>query len=91
VGNFGGPFTFNLLGEILLISSSIGVRLIMGVMVAGLSFFSAAYRLVLYASTQQGAKLTASRPLSPLERREIVMLFSHVWPIVGLIVIPAIL
>lgn len=91
MGNFGGPFTINLLGEILLISGSIGVRLLTGAAVAGLSFFSAAYRLVLYASTLQGPNLIASRPLAPMETRESVILFSHVWPIVLLILVPALL
>merc|ERR1711990_1143349 len=63
VANFGGPFTYNLLGEVILILA--------------LSFFSAAYRLILYSSTNQGQISTNNRILSYLTINEIFVLFSH--------------
>jgi hypothetical protein len=43
-----------------------------------LSFFSAAYRLILYSSTNQGQLRTRTSPLNYLTKSEIFILFSHV-------------
>lgn len=81
MANFGGPFTLNLLGEILLIIN-LG-RLNMGLLLRILliSFFSAAYRLVLYASTQQGKILVGTLSLNNMNSRELLVLASHIWPV----------
>lgn len=81
MANFGGPFTLNLLGEILLIIN-LG-RLNMGLLLRILliSFFSAAYRLVLYASTQQGKILVGTLRLNNMNSRELLVLVSHIWPV----------
>lgn len=52
--NFAGPFTLNLYAEILIICSAISLRAWSALSVSFLSFFSAAYRLLLYARRQQG-------------------------------------
>jgi len=72
VANFGGPFRYNLLGEILLIinlaqMSKLGLRII-----CFLSFFSAAYRLILYLRTQQGLSLSITRHYRNLVSRELL-------------------
>lgn len=91
VGNFGGPFTINLTGEIILIISALGVGPGLGVIVAGLSFFSAAYSLILYASTQQNSILGAGVPQKLFNCRESLVIFSHVWPIMIMCLCPLIL
>lgn len=83
--NFAGPFTLNLLGEIIMISRVISSAIIISIPVAFLAFFSAAYGLLLYTSTQQG--LPNSSSLSNLEilSREINLMLRHTSPILLLL------
>merc|ERR1712076_63206 len=64
VANFGGPFTYNLLGEVVLILN--------------FYLYSAAYSLILYSSTIQGQMSSINTSLISLIKSEIVILFSHV-------------
>ena len=81
MANFGGPFTINLLGEIILIINlSIAKKLLL-ISVLGLSFFSAGYRLILYSTTQQGQKNSGIQLGYKFEIREQLIIFSHSWPI----------
>lgn len=82
IANFGGPFTYNLLGEILLIVNLRTLTALLLRRVILISFFSAAYRLVLYSRTQQGAMFNYSYSLSNMCFRELLVLFSHVWPLI---------
>ena len=52
--NFAGPFTLNLLGEIYLIIRVVSISNLIIIPVALLSFFSAAYSLLLFTPTQHG-------------------------------------
>ena len=54
IANFGGPFTYNLLGEIILIINLNSIRSILLLIVLIISFFSATYRIILYSNLQQG-------------------------------------
>lgn len=78
VANFGGPFTYNLLGEILLIVNVGQLRIFLLVSICFLSFFSAAYSLILYSSTQQGQLINIGAMLLSLSNREIVFLLAHI-------------
>merc|ERR1712179_310307 len=78
ISNFGGPFTFNLLGEILLIIILSCIRNIRLVIILFLSFFFCPYRIILYRSTNQGQ---LSRNISSnkwLKQRELQILICHV-------------
>ena len=79
VANFGGPFTYNLLGEILLILnlSSLAINSLSAVLF--LSFFSAAYRLILYRSTNQGQTGNNNSALIKVRFSEMIILISHRW------------
>merc|ERR1712080_329530 len=90
VGNFGGPFTLNLVGEILLILRVINISFIFLPTVRFLRFFSAAYRLVLYRSTQQGVSSRSVLTLSFLSYRETLLIFRHSWLFLLLTVSPLI-
>ena len=79
VANFGGPFTYNLLGEVVLILNLSFISINSLIIILMLSFFSAAYRLILYSSTNQGQLRTRTSPLNYLTKSEIFILFSHVW------------
>jgi len=81
VANFGGPFTYNLLGEILLIINLGSICYFLLLRVCLLSFFSAAYRLVLYSSTQQGQTNNVGLHLLPVNTREVTAIVSHCWPL----------
>merc|ERR1711971_1262132 len=77
VANFGGPFTYNLLGEVILILNLSLISINRLLIVLALSFFSAAYSLILYSSTNQGQITSSNRPLTYFITREIFVLFSH--------------
>lgn len=84
VANFGGPFTFNLLGEILLIINLTQVTEIFLMSVCLLSFFSAAYSLILYSRAHQG-RLSGGSIMSTFSNaREDLILFRHIWPLLFL-------
>jgi NADH-ubiquinone oxidoreductase chain 4 len=77
--NFGGPFTANLLSEILLINtlSRISLSLLGGA--AAICFFSLVYNLILYASLNQGVGFNYLAG-QKLVVREIVILFNIIYP-----------
>merc|ERR1712172_22113 len=77
VANFGGPFTYNLLGEVILILNLSFISINRLLIVSVLSFFSAAYSLILHSSTNQGQITSSNRPLTYFITREIFVLFSH--------------
>jgi len=79
VANFGGPFTYNLLGEVVLILNLSFISTNRLIIVLALSFFSAAYSLILYSSTNQGQLRTRNLTLNYLSKSEIFILVSHVW------------
>lgn len=81
ISNFGGPFTYNLLAEITLIINLRGMIYFSLIRILLISFFSAAYRLILYARTQQGSPSGLYYSLSIPRFREIIILFGHLWPL----------
>nr|ADT63584.1 NADH dehydrogenase subunit 4 [Calanus sinicus]ADT63662.1 NADH dehydrogenase subunit 4 [Calanus sinicus] len=91
VANFGGPFTYNLLGEVLLIVNLISLSGPLLMSVGLISFFSAAYSLILYASTQQGLPLGSVFSMSNMSYREILIGMSHIWPIFLMLLSPSLI
>ena len=79
VANFGGPFTYNLLGEILLILNLSSLTINSLSVILFLSFFSAAYRLILYRSTNQGQTGNNNSVLIKVRFSEMITLISHRW------------
>ena len=79
IANFGGPFTYNLLSEILLIIGLSYINYINLFFILFISFFSAAYRLILYSNTQQGVNNNLYFSINNINMREIINLFSHSW------------
>lgn len=88
MANFGGPFTYNLLGEILLIVNLASLSLPIVLRAGVISFFSAAYRLILYSSTQQGLRVNGRFSITAVTAREILIMFSHIWPLLLLLMSP---
>lgn len=87
VANFGGPFRYNLLGEIILILNLAQVSKLGLIIICLLSFFSAAYRLILYLRTQQGLALRIVGHFNSLTLRELLGLFWHVSPLILLCIV----
>ena len=90
IANFGGPFTYNLLGEIILIINLNSIRSILLLIILIISFFSATYRIILYSNLQQGIRNNLIYNISNFSLRELVILFSHIWPL-GILLFSAIL
>ena len=85
IANFGGPFTYNLLGEILLIINLNSIRFILLIFILLISFFSATYSIILYSNLQQGINNNLIFSISNFFYRELLILLSHIWPLVILL------
>jgi len=83
--NFGGPFTLNLYREVNLILGALSISIIISLPIFLLAGFSAAYRLILYASSQQGNLRSKNFIVSRLNSRELIILLSHSWPAIFLL------
>jgi len=81
MANFGGPFTYNLLGEIILIISLGSFNYYFLLFIFIISFFSAAYRIILYANLQQGVNNNLILNINTFNFREINVLYCHLWPL----------
>ena len=86
IANFGGPFTYNLLGEILLIINLNSIRTIVLLLILVISFFSATYRIVLYSNLQQGINNNLIFNISNFFSRELLILSGHIWPLTILLI-----
>jgi len=78
--NFAGPFTLNLLREVIIIQAVMAHSMLTGVAVFFLCFFSAAYNLNIYSTSQQGRAITSESAKNCLCSREALILFCHVLP-----------
>ena len=85
IANFGGPFTYNLLGEIILIINLNSIRFILLIFVILISFFSAIYSIILYSNLQQGSNNNLIFNISNFFYRELLILISHIWPLLLLL------
>lgn len=91
IANFGGPFTYNLLAEITLIINLRRIVNLSLIRILLISFFSAGYRLILYARTQQGVPSGLYFSLSASSLRELFILFGHLWPLLLICLRPIII
>lgn len=82
VANFGGPFSYNLLGEVILIINISQIVKFRLVRLFFLSFFSAGYRLILYRTTIQGQYGSINLFYLRLNFREITLILNHIWPLI---------
>ena len=90
MANFGGPFTYNLLGEILLIINLNSIRSLILIIIMIISFFSATYSIILYSNLQQGTNNNLIYNISNFSLRELLILIAHVWPLLLLLLSPMI-
>lgn len=78
--NFAGPFTVNLLREMIMIIFLIPSGLVLILPVGAMAFFSAAYNLNLYARVSQGVSFNCLG-FAGVSLREAGVLLSHIWPV----------
>ena len=84
--NFAGPFTVNLLGEIIIISRITSQVVLLSIPISLICFAAVIYSLVLYASTQQGFEATANTScMIRINSRELLVRVIHIWPCVLII------
>nr|QHN56412.1 NADH dehydrogenase subunit 4 [Megaselia spiracularis] len=79
--NMAAPPTINLLSEISLLNSVISWSWVSMIMIALISFFSAAYTLYLYSYTQHGQLYSGIYSFSNGLTREYLLLFLHWFPL----------
>merc|ERR1712227_210939 len=91
IANFGGPFTYNLLGEILLIIRLRTINYLFIIFIIFISFFSASYRLILYSNLQQGCNNNLIFNIDKINFRENITLLSHIWLLLLLLLSPILL
>nr|QHD20128.1 NADH dehydrogenase subunit 4 [Aedes busckii] len=80
-GNMAAPPTLNLLGEISLFNSIVSWSWLTMICLSGLSFFSAAYSLYLFAYSQHGKIYSGIYFFSSGKIREFLLLFLHWLPL----------
>lgn len=85
--NFAGPFTINLLSEIIIIQRILVYSWVIVIPIRFLCFFSAAYNLNIYASSQQGLRIKTLEGYGSNRIREALILFRHIWPCMLLLLI----
>nr|YP_009441898.1 NADH dehydrogenase subunit 4 [Trypophloeus asperatus]AOY40106.1 NADH dehydrogenase subunit 4 [Trypophloeus asperatus] len=79
--NMAAPPSFNLVGEIILISAIVQFHSFFIFILFFLAFYSAAYSLYLYAYTQHGQNFVASFSFNIITVREYYLLFLHWVPL----------
>jgi NADH-ubiquinone oxidoreductase chain 4 len=85
------PPSINLLREIILISATISSSIYALIPISLIRFFTAAYSLHIFSSTQHGQIRTFSNPISSIKPKDILMLIIHLIPLIILIAKPEII
>jgi len=86
--NIAAPPSINLLREIILISSILSYSLSSILLVSLIRFFTAAYSLHIFSTTQHGQIRSFAHPLLSIKIKDITLLLIHFIPIIALIVKP---
>nr|QWC36316.1 NADH dehydrogenase subunit 4 [Phascolosoma scolops] len=89
--NMAAPPSLNLLSEILLMTSVLSTSYTSLLPLMGISFFSAAYSLFLYVSTQHGSPTKQMNPLLLCQPNNYFTLILHLFPLILAICMPMIL
>jgi len=89
--NIAAPPSINLIREIILITSILSYSSSAIILVGIVRFFTAAYSLVIYSSIQHGQLSTFANPLQLIKSKDIILLLSHLFPILFIISKPEII
>ena len=77
--NFGGPFTVNLISEIIIISYLANINHFFSIIVFTMCFSALVYNLVFYSTINQGVNMSNIRSLK-ISSREIILLAVQTFP-----------
>ncbi len=89
--NIAAPPSINLLREIMLITSILSKSTISLILISLIRFFTAAYSLHIYSATQHGQIRTFRNPTYSIKPKDILLLLTHLVPIVLIISKPEII
>nr|AOR07194.1 NADH dehydrogenase subunit 4 [Mesenchytraeus cf. gelidus SL-2017] len=89
--NMAAPPSINLMSEIFLISSIMSYSTAALIPVAFISFFTAAYSLLMYVSVQHGQPSSFTKILHHMKAKDMLLLISHMFPIIVIIAKPEII
>nr|ALO76527.1 NADH deshydrogenase subunit 4 [Scydmaeninae sp. 840218] len=79
--NMSAPPSLNLLSEIIIITSLVNLNYILLMLLMVILFFSAAYSLFLYSSSQHGKLNISNFNLTSVNIREYLLMFMHWFPL----------
>jgi NADH-ubiquinone oxidoreductase chain 4 len=82
------PPSINLLREIILITAILSSSLFSILLISLISFFTAAYSLYIFSTTQHGQIRTFANPLQTIKTKDILLLLIHIIPILAIILKP---
>lgn len=86
--NMAAPPSINLLREIILITSILSYSLSSIILISLISFFTAAYSLQMFSSTQHGQISSFSNPLQLIKSKDMLLLLIHLVPIIIILLKP---
>lgn len=86
--NIAAPPSINLLSEIILITCSLAKSIILIPLLGLVRFLTAIYSLHIYTTTQHGQISNFSNTLPPIKSKDILVISTHLYPIIILIVKP---
>jgi len=89
--NIAAPPSINLLREIILISAIISKSIISLILISIVRFFTAAYSLHIFSTTQHGQMRTFSHPTQHIKSKDILLLLIHLIPLILIIAKPDII
>nr|AOR07192.1 NADH dehydrogenase subunit 4 [Mesenchytraeus solifugus] len=89
--NMAAPPSINLMSEIFLISSVMSYSTVAMIPVAVISFFTAAYSLLMYTSIQHGQLSSFANPLQMMKTKDMLLLLAHLYPILMIMLKPEII
>jgi len=91
VTNMAAPPSINLISEIILITSIISVSLWSIILLGLVRFFTAGYSLFIFSAVNHGHPSIYTNPYPNVKSKEILLLFSHLYPVIVLILKPEII
>lgn len=81
MANFGGPFTINILGEIMLIINLTNISFNCIIIIMFLSFMSAVYCFIIFLTLQQGKRSFMALRIKKIKKNELQSMLSQLWPL----------
>lgn len=89
--NIAAPPSINLLREIILITSILSASFSSILAISLIRFFTAAYSLYIFSSTQHGQIRSFSNPLQLIKSKDMLLLLTHLIPIIAMLAKPEII